>query len=878
MPFAFALAAFAGSRGCAPGAPPAAHATASLVAELGRAGLETTADDVAWVDPRVRGTLTSILHPVRAVVRAHTPGEPADLYLVRARLSPEGVLLDVVGRHPLTRTPGADEGTPVLAGDLVAYTTGADGFTTGVHLLDLAAEPRADVADLGRLGRAQNALTNLQECGQLSGIGRRAWSLDPSATRVTLAFDADALRVEADAHAIRLPLRGSEALEGGSFVRAHASEKARPGSLVTWAVDRVRALSWFGDDRMQTLKAFAFGLADRAKRLRGDVGADDTAHDIASDMGASALHDAPTYTDPETGWPPPPMKPLLSPALPGEGEWVALDRESFLATNPGVPSPFVSSYVRTDRERKYVRAYVMLWDPRQVELHMMAGTIEPVGATGEAGPGLIPRTPEIMRRVVGALNGGFQAMHGEFGMMGDGVVYLPPKPFAATVAALRDGSTAFGSWPREADIPDDMLSFRQNLTALVLDERPNPYGRTWWGGTPPGWKDKTHTVRTGICLTRERFVGYFYGNDIDADTLAEAMVQARCSFGIHLDMNSGHSGLELYRVAPAAELPPLGRPLQGDWEAEGAVPGLDGWKFRARRLVRGMGLMNFPRYIHREARDFFYLTLRHVLPGPPVAVAPGSDPTDGKWQTRGLPQHGFPFAVATTTVRADPAQPATRARVLAIDPHAVRVAGGDGAGDDAPTVAVLTGVARAATGEPAVWLGHGAFAIATEAPEGATQLFAGLRDGARAGLAARAAAGIQDEGGALVYVEPVDAAAPIDAGALDGLLARLGCSSRVLLREALHPALGGTTTLGGEPAPPAPATRATVRLVRGATPAGTRIFPDTPLAPPSVWLPLQSQRVRYFKKPSKSAPRPASSAPPDPSPPPEPGPGEVSPP
>ena len=48
--------------------------------------------------------------------------------------------------------------------------------------------------------------------------------------------------------------------------------------------------------------------------------------------------------------------------------------------------------------------------------------------------------------------------------------------------------------------------------------------------------------------------------------------------------------------------------------------------------------------MRREARDFFYLTLRHVLPGANVTTAA---PDEGKWQTRGLPQHGFPFAVAT---------------------------------------------------------------------------------------------------------------------------------------------------------------------------------------------------------------------------------------
>ena len=41
----------------------------------------------------------------------------------------------------------------------------------------------------------------------------------------------------------------------------------------------------------------------------------------------------------------------------------------------------------------------------------------------------------------------YQATHGEFGMQADGVLYLPPKPYAATVIEMRDGTTAFAAWP-----------------------------------------------------------------------------------------------------------------------------------------------------------------------------------------------------------------------------------------------------------------------------------------------------------------------------------------------------------------------------------------------------------------------------------------------
>src|SRR5262249_11334399 len=141
---------------------------------------------------------------------------------------------------------------------------------------------------------------------------------------------------------------------------------------------------------------------------------------------------AAAYTDPETGWPPPPMEPMLHPALEGEGKWVLLDKDPFVMKNPGAPSPFAFSFVRVDRKRAYSQPYVLVWDPRQVVLHAMSGTVEPKSATGETGPGLVPRKPEVIGRLIAAFNGGFQATHGEFGMMAEGVVYLPPKPFAAT--------------------------------------------------------------------------------------------------------------------------------------------------------------------------------------------------------------------------------------------------------------------------------------------------------------------------------------------------------------------------------------------------------------------------------------------------------------
>ncbi|MDC0747069.1 hypothetical protein [Polyangium mundeleinium] len=844
----------------------------ALASALASQGLVTTADDVAWIDPP-RGVWGALGAKSRAVVRAApAQGEPNDLFLVHAELSPEGVLLDVGGAFNLTETSGADESRPAVRGERLAYVSSPliAGSHPTVHVFDLSGQALA-TEGWTRVERLQNALTNAQETGQLGGIGKRTFTLGEGEGE---AQDADAKEGEAPARDVRCALEAAELvvrdgqrearvpLDGPATLPAWLShesgEIARPGNVVTWSVDRVRDV--IGDEAMQTIKAVAFAGLEVVMRQKEDMGGEQAAAEaIAEDLGQTTL-EAPTRTmptDPEIGWPPAPLEPWITPALPGEGQWNPQDKDPFIRRIEGLPPAFVTTYIRPDRSRKTTRVFIVVWDPRQVELHMMAGTVEPKGATGEAGPGLIPRDPAVLERVVAASNAGFQALHGEFGMMADGVVYLPPKPYGATVAVLRDGSTAFGSWPEDQSIPPNVLSYRQNMTVMVLDEKFNPYSRTWWGGTPPGWADKTHTVRTGICLTKEKFVAYFYGADLGPEGLAQSMIQTRCSYGIALDMNAGHSGLEFYKVAPEGEMDPLGRPLQYDWESEGTVSGIDGWKFRGRRFIRGMGLMNFPRYIKREARDYFYMTLRHVLPG--TELAPVAQPPvegEGQWRVKGLPQHGFPYALATTELRIDAARPDRKARVVKIDPRTVSAAKAS-TQSAAKTVATLdAGPADAGAGAASLWASAGAFAIDAEAPvEGAIRLATGSPNAA----VAAAAVGVNDKDGMLLYVElvtPADASAA-DAKALDTLLKNAGCSTRLLLAKPLTLALGGDTDLTGAAVHP-PQGATAVRLTRADAPGGRRFLEDTPIVPMSTWYPLQQKRIRYFKKPAKD---PAEGAP-----------------
>jgi hypothetical protein len=864
--------------------PPRTHETdraAALAAVLKDRGLLAQPTDIVWVDPP-RGVLGSLGAVSRVLVRARTePGEPTDLYLTETKLSPEGVLLEVGDAHNLTETSGAEESRPVVRNERFVYVARPlmAGASQTIHIVDLKGQNVPESAGWSRMERAQNAVTNYQSTGQLRGVAERAFTIDgegnvatdtpakgdesPAAAapdtvpEVMADLDGDNLVVRYLGQTLAIPLDKPAVLP--AWMHAQPGELARPPTLVQWSVDRVRSIPWVGDDTMQTVKAVAFTLLDFAMRNKEAVTGDTGAEDIAKDLGQTNL-EAPTRSipvDPEIGWPPPPLEAHVLPALPGEGQWNPQDTDPVVHVAAGLPPAILTTFIRSDRGRKATRVYIALWDPRQIEMHMMAGTVEPKTATGETGPGLIPRSPEVLKRVVAASNAGFQALHGEFGMMADGVVYLPPKPYAATVAAKRDGSTVFGTWPEDQTVPPDIVSYRQNMTVMVQDEKFNPFGRTWWGGTPPGWADKTHTVRTGICLTREDFVAYFYGADISPEALSQAMIQVRCKFGIALDMNAGHSGLEFYRVMPEKELGSLAPGQLGGDLVEGDVPGFEGWRFRARRFIKGMGLMNFPRYIKREGRDFFYMTLRQMLPGVPL-VSGAKEPAkgEGEWRLKGLPQHGFPYALATTEVRPDGARPEAKVRVLKLDPRLVAALPASKPAAADKTVAVLdAGEAPADAKALSLWHSTGAFSLAPAAPvPEAVRLASGA---AEAGPAV-AALGVSDEDGMLVYAElstlPVAPAAPAaaDGALLAAVLKKAGCSSHLFLRAPWALALGGDTSLAGVAMHP-PAGGGAVRLSRAQAPGAGRFFESTPVVPFDKWYALQAKRIRYFKKPKQEA-------------------------
>jgi hypothetical protein len=797
---------------------------------LAKRGLRVEPASVRWIDPPGLG-------PRRALLLARQGDGANDVYVATARTGPGDLVIVLHDVSNLTRSRDASEEALVAEGDYAAFVTRVGGDVVAFTVLDTRGDRGEAPADRG--ARVRIAVTRMQQTGRVDGYGIDRFELVRPARIVRLALEGTRLEVRAGERAVRVDLAAGRITEGAAFVRERPRLASQSGNWVTWAVDTVRAVPWIGPAPIAWAEAMAFRAENAVARARVAAIGDRTQREVAEDLAdVLSARPASATEGPVQDWPPAPLRGLVTPALSHEGEWspVAQDDDPFVRTNPGAPPPMYVTFVRTDTERPDSRVYVTVWDPRQIEIHVAPGSEEPIGATGETGTGAIPRDERTMSRLIAGFNGAFQALHGEFGVYGEGTLLLPAKPYAATVALLADGTTAFGTWPQgQRDIPHEIVEFRQNLTPLIDGGAYNPWRRTFWGGLMGPSTDQ-HTARSGICLTREGFVAYFWGDALTPRSLGDGMLAARCDYGLHLDMNGANTGFELYRVGTAATLPPLRRPLVSGYEAEGTISGMPGLTFRARKLVRRMSEA-LPRYIRRDPRDFFYLLLRPVLPGPPLVppVSP-AQPGEGNWHVAGLGDAPFPWPMARTRVRPDPTRPDRWVNLVRIDPRRVTLAPPD-----------------ASQGVVARWIGA-PLAVAGELRVSMTQGDAGSRwvigtegDGIageplRAGAAVLRGAGI-DAHGFLVFAVADRALPDLVARALD----LAGCGpERIALADAVLALPSGVGAAGQVvPADGQPS----LALVTREFPLARRMFPEVTPVPVSVWYPAQHRQVRYMVSP-----------------------------
>ncbi len=800
--------------------------------------------------------------------KSDEPGAANDVYRALVRHT-GGSVLGVRALRNLTMSSSASEGGLGCKGRWVAFQSIVGGQVDAVVALDTHGEARSVTEGWTLRTKLQNRLTNFQETGHFAGFGKNRFRLKQRADVEKLSWKDNSLILELDSG--RVVLRDGNVTDGLELVEPLDDVKGAPGTI-SWVVDTVRKIPWVGAAPIEWLEHRVFTVKDWSERAWFSMFGDEsqTDEEVAEEMALP--DDSPrakvelSVKEVKLGFPPPPLDIIMNRPAKGEGEWRAVEGDPYLRSYPGAPTAFYQTFLRADPERAYTRVYMVVWDPRQIQLHIMTGTREPQSATGETGPGMAPRDPKTLKRVVAGFNGGFQAGHGEFGMMSEGRVYLPPKPWAATVAVDKEGTVLMGSWfpPPEgkrvyeeswavAQIPDEIYEMRQNLTSVVEDRRFNPWERWWWGAAPVNADEQTYIDRSGLCLTQQGFLVYFWGKSMGPEALGKAMSAARCARGMHLDMNSSHTGFEFYNVQEQPFEKPLPQEPTED-EFDGTVPLAPELYLRARRAIRTMSTMRFPRYIGRDSRDFFYLTQRPILPGPPLAFESEIE-SAGIFSSAGLPHDGFPFAFARTRLGKSKDDLVIAVR---IDPSRLRWGAASSAQADSQQVD-----AGVAPERPLAYFAglraSGALALARfETPKqdrfeivrsdavgsskGVRGLLWGEHDQGAAGSPKRLLT--IDEEGFIVYLEAVGAQADprrwLKAlGAEDAL--RLG-ETRLVLEDAS----GAQATVDGFEAMIVPET--SLALFPERTPFTAVLAPDNKPRPYWRWAKMQDTRVRYFRE------------------------------
>lgn len=177
-------------------------------------------------------------------------------------------------------------------------------------------------------------------------------------------------------------------------------------------------------------------------------------------------------------------------------------------------------------------AYVAWVDHTRTRLALYPGLQEPPAAPLR-GPSQVPSGQRW--RLLATFNGGFKSRAGAGGMVVNGVVEAPLRPFMGTLVTYRDGSPAILDWLGRTN-PAALNLARQNLPPLVWNGQPSPrvidfglWGLTV-GGVPTVW-------RTGIGITARGDIVYAAAGGQTAASLADILVRIGAVRAIELDIN-----------------------------------------------------------------------------------------------------------------------------------------------------------------------------------------------------------------------------------------------------------------------------------------------------------------------------------------------------
>jgi hypothetical protein len=249
-----------------------------------------------------------------------------------------------------------------------------------------------------------------------------------------------------------------------------------------------------------------------------------------------------------------PIRPVIAPALSGEGQW----RATFAAAAANPPVLVTSFRPQPDYPR--LVAGVAWISASRTSTWLYPGIQEPAVAMPDRGPEEV--APSRRGQLVATFNSAFKLADSGGGFADGGHTYAPLKNGLATILRYRDGRMDIMSWTGGPDAPADVAYARQNLPLIVENGHLNPNlsDGPQWGAT---LGNAVQVWRSAIGIDRRGDLIYTAADDQTVASIAEILRRAGAVRAMELDINTYWPSFITYRrpgaVDPANLLPGMDR-------------------------------------------------------------------------------------------------------------------------------------------------------------------------------------------------------------------------------------------------------------------------------------------------------------------------------
>jgi Phosphodiester glycosidase len=250
---------------------------------------------------------------------------------------------------------------------------------------------------------------------------------------------------------------------------------------------------------------------------------------------------------------PAPIPPVITPALPGEGQW--------RGTGPlvGGVAPVLVATFRPDPNYPQLVAGVAWIDHTRTRLALYPGRYEPPNDGNQQAQVPPPRRSSLLA----TFNSGFKLEDSGGGFVSQGHVYAPLRSGQATLIAYSNGAVDIRNWTGGPDPGPGIALARQNLPLIVENGQLNPAlsNDSLWGLT---LGNTVRVWRSGLGVDAHGNLIYAAADIQTAESLARILQRAGAVRAMELDINYEWTTFNFYGVfgagEPAKLLPDMSRP------------------------------------------------------------------------------------------------------------------------------------------------------------------------------------------------------------------------------------------------------------------------------------------------------------------------------